>query len=1741
MSDMEVENYDGDSKPKRKRELSKSRSRSPTPKRSSSPPRARQRRSPSPKLSAHPRDGEVPKVLDVDPERRKERERQLALRLAEIELDAAPPKPAFDAQAEFAKLLSSRSGGVYVPPARLRALQAAASEDKSSAEYQRLSWDALRKSITGIVNRVNIANIKHVIPELFGENLVRGRGLFARSLMKAQAASLPFTPIFAALVAVINTKLPQIVCHSTTTFIAHLVNQGVAHEIIALQILVLLLEQPTDDSVEIAVGFMREVGAYLAENSPRANNGVFERFRAVLHEGAIDKRVQYMIEVLFQVRKDKYKDNVIIPEGLDLVEEDDQITHQISLDDELQVQEGLNIYKFDPNFLENEEKYKEIKAEILGEGSDDEDESGSSDSDSEGEGGAVADKPGIEDMTETNLVNLRRTIYLTIMNALSYEEAVHKLMKVNIQEGQEIELCNMIVECCSQERSYSSFYGLIGERFCKLNRVWCESFEEAFATYFDTIHRYETNRLRNIARFFGHLLANDGISWAVFSVVKVNEEDTTSSSRIFIKILMQELQESMGLKTMTERFKDPTMRESFAGMFPMDDPTGKSTRFAVNYFTALGLGVLTEDMRTNLLENARKMAAIPTPAQTLQIRTRSLILMNPEMRVEVVHDLGLPGEATSHRLVPLPGEYPRAVEGTRHHFVVGEGQRLRGAGVALLLRCHAPVPRRLLHPHVGPGETIRPRARVVETIRLHAVVETRRLLGETIRRRAAITLPHVAGMIHHPGDRDATIRRQHAGRPETTHPRAVVRRALIRLLNVVVGVLVEIALVAASLRLIGLVMSLRVHANDENHLGHLVAAGVIHHPTVDMRTRRVAATTLRPAGLVRLLPAVHVMIHRAVAKIRPLNMPPKRAKKTPAGAGAGGAASGAAASAPPPSHVSTIGVKRPGYGKTGRPTTVVVNHFVCTIPTGIIYHYDEIGGDRALPARANVETMKTLQERLEPNLFSPKGAYDGRKNLFTTKRLALGDNNTRTLPMGNPRPDSDRPPRTRRIKIQLAQEINPEVLSQFQQGRHAQDNVVLTALMALNVALRHEPISKYTFNTRSFFLPTGKKQVPMGLELWPGVFQSIRPAVNSMHINIDTSTGVVFKPGPVVEHALAFLGRNQPADLSLRGRLNTRDLRSLQSRLKSLRIAITYLDGKKPEKSIQGLTDTGASNTMFESNGQMISVAQYFQSTYRKTVRYPEIPCIKVSSKAVIPMEFCEILPGQLMRKQIPTELTDEMVNFSRKRPEERLAAIKAALPITSQAATVTQFGITVDPNPVKCPARILESPNVMYDKPVKPRNGAWNLRGERLKNPAQVKGWVLVIFERQNFFDQGAAQQTVERLKRACEEKGENHWIGPQALDRMGARTRRRCKDSWRPGGTFQTIMPKASGDLYPAVKRFGDVTAGVATQCLKAAKCRGGNPQYFGNVCLKINVKLGGINAVLPPDPTVRFLGDPSNPTLVLGADVAHPAPGTEGRPSFTALVGSVDSLGSKYVATHRAQTSRVEVIADLEDMAVHIIKLFQGYQKAVEKKATPGPKRILFYRDGVSEGQFKAVLEQELPALQRACVKCDLKPMPKITLVIVGKRHHTRMFPEDPKTAFDQKSGNCEAGTVIDSIIGHPLEFDFFLLSHGGLIGTSRPAHYSVVHDDNNFTPDSLQKLTYQLCHVYARATRSVSIPPPVYYADIVCGRAKHHLPAGAEYDLSDSMTVASTDAEDTLNRIRAAYRPTHPNLEKNMYFQ
>lgn len=532
----------------------------------------------------------------------------------------------------------SMPAGVYIPPAKLKLLQEAIS-DKSGAEYQRLAWEALKKSIHGLVNKVNIPNISQVVRELFKENIIRGRGLLCRSVMQAQLFSPTFTNVYASLMAIINMKFPQIgelllkrlivqfktsykqnrkeQCISSCKFIAHLINQNVAHEILALQILTLLLENPTNHSVEVGIGLLKECGKKLSIESPKSLHALFESLRNILNEQnemVDDKRIQYMIEVMFAIRKDDFKDYPVVLKELDLVEESEQYTHFLSLDEEdLDVQSGLNIFKFDADYEENEKKYNILKREILDES--DSDESGSNSGDESGEDEeeeeqeATEEKneegPTIIDETETNLVALRRTIYLTIQSSLDFQECAHKLLKMNIKKNQEMELCQMILDSCAQQRTYERFFGLLAQRFCELNKEYVEHFEEIFKQQYETCHRLETVKLRNVSRLLSHLLHTDSISWGVFDCVHLNEDETTSSSRVFLKNLLLDLSEHLGMIKLKERFSDLTLQEFFAGLFPRDNP--RHTRFSINFFTSIGLGALTEELREHLISAPKLM------------------------------------------------------------------------------------------------------------------------------------------------------------------------------------------------------------------------------------------------------------------------------------------------------------------------------------------------------------------------------------------------------------------------------------------------------------------------------------------------------------------------------------------------------------------------------------------------------------------------------------------------------------------------------------------------------------------------------------------------------------------------------------------------------------------------------------------------------------------------------------------------------------------------------------------------------------------------------------------------------------------------------------------------------------------------------------------------------------------------------------------------------------------------------
>lgn len=238
--------------------------------------------------------------------------------------------------------------------------------------------------------------------------------------------------------------------------------------------------------------------------------------------------------------------------------------------------------------------------------------------------------------------------------------------------------------------------------------------------------------------------------------------------------------------------------------------------------------------------------------------------------------------------------------------------------------------------------------------------------------------------------------------------------------------------------------------------------------------------------------------------------------------------------------------------------------------------------------------------------------------------------------------------------------------------------------------------------------------------------------------------------------------------------------------------------------------------------------------------------------------------------------------------------------------------------------------------------------------------------------------------------------------------------------------ILTKKLSSQTAEVKRVGDTVLGMATQCVQAKNVNKTSPQTLSNLCLKINVKLGGINSILVPSIRPKVFNEP---IIFLGADVTHPPAGDNKKPSIAAVVGSMDAHPSRYAATVRVQQHRLDIIQELSSMVRELLIMFY--------KSTGGykPHRIILYRDGVSEGQFPNVLQHELTAIREACIKLEADYRPGITFIAVQKRHHTRLFCAEKKEQSG-KSGNIPAGTTVDVGITHPTEFDFYLCSHQGI---------------------------------------------------------------------------------------------------------
>lgn len=823
-------------------------------------------------------------------------------------------------------------------------------------------------------------------------------------------------------------------------------------------------------------------------------------------------------------------------------------------------------------------------------------------------------------------------------------------------------------------------------------------------------------------------------------------------------------------------------------------------------------------------------------------------------------------------------------------------------------------------------------------------------------------------------------------------------------------------------------------------------------------------------------------------------------------------------------------------GKEGKPVTVLANHFSMNVLCEAVHRYEVDWSmpwtrpirnkDKPLLYRA-IEQLKMEHKK---TVFCDKPAaavFDGNQALYTAFKLRLGSNAGTFEATVKLAEVEDIPERMVDIGIKLkyvATAVIREMLDNYSK-RGSRGGCPNEAVSILNVILG------YTAQTNAdLYIPIGRKyfstearaeELGNGKSLWFGTFLSAR-AGWKIRLNVDMANKPGYDKGSLPDFISGLFPQSRD---SLENILSSREnLRTASDAIKDLKVRFLRPDGQKRDYRATKLVETPDRLKVtvdIVKNGakakETMTICKYFKQTYNYNPN-SKLPCLNVGNpdrKIFLPLECLELKTQACPNsKKLTQDETRNMIKATAVKPNIRKERIQENLKQMHNGFKndphAKAFGITVDDKFTKINARVLKPPEMAYtnttDKitqtSAKPGAGKWKLpqksgfvRGQPLLN------WGVLDLS-------GSKRQAIDVFIKMLSAESRN--MGMKVVppkDVIQNRNDDTIQSVFRslyqrmsqdPNTKPQIVVVIVFGSENNArdkLKLIGDTELGVPTQfvLVKNAVPRPNpkNPtglpshQTIHNICLKVNSKLGGTNQALAVASKLPMF---NTPIMFMGADVTHPPPDQLGsKPSIAAVVGSIDPRASIYNCEIRVQYGGqvVEEIIEMEAMTKNLLMKFFQQTNGKHK-----PQRIIFYRDGVSEGQFAIVLNKELSAIQRACRSMEKDYEPKITFIVAQKRHNTRLFPDR------NQYGNVEPGTVVDTDITHPTETNFFLASHEGIQGTTRPTGYHVLSDDNDLDSDTLQKLTFFLCHLYSRCERSVSYPAPTYYAHLAAFRAREH---------------------------------------------
>ncbi|KAL5001644.1 ribonuclease H-like domain-containing protein [Aspergillus recurvatus] len=899
---------------------------------------------------------------------------------------------------------------------------------------------------------------------------------------------------------------------------------------------------------------------------------------------------------------------------------------------------------------------------------------------------------------------------------------------------------------------------------------------------------------------------------------------------------------------------------------------------------------------------------------------------------------------------------------------------------------------------------------------------------------------------------------------------------------------------------------------------------------------------------------------------------------------------------------------RPGYGTQGLPVQLFANYFELKSGGKSLfrYHIDIDGGGRKHSSRKAKQIICLLLEDHFPQ-FRHSIVTDYRSNIISHLKI-LDQERFPVKYMVTYRGEKEDEPRetpeTYCVTCQFTGRLDPADLLNYLTSSNAANMLHEKAeiLQALNIVLGHHPkstgsVASAGANTHYAIQDVVEKfNLGAGLEALRGYFVSVRAATARLLVNVQIKYVACYQDGPLYQVIREFQYANGRSVYTLKRFLDRLRVRVTHikrknkrgediPRIKTIINIATLRDGNSLEnppkvKSIgagpndvsffldaSGQGERSENLAGLKPSGSYITVAHFFKRNYNIQVD-PGMPVVNVGSMtkpSYLPVEVCEVVSGQPAKARLSSNQTRQMLNFAVRSPVQNAQSIvtkgKETLGLGDPAnPTLVNFGIQTNPSLITVPGRVLPPPNVYYkdekskDKQIAPIYGSWNMRSVRFSRSSNLQSWACILITagpKQHFQNSDDLDDCLHRFTKKLREVGVN--ANPPVFKVRLQVTKEKAETviDAKIGEILRqhqpklilTILPFNDTALYNCIKKACDIRHGVRNINVLAEQFCKRSEQYFANVGLKFNLKLGGVNQVVRPN-QLGIIGE--GKTMLVGIDVTHPSPGSaKGAPSVAAMVASVESSLGQWPAEIRIQKdARTEMVDALDPMLKAHLRRWVANHKGTY------PENIIVYRDGVSEGQYHLVTEKELPLLKNACkdiypVSDTAKNLPRFSIIIVGKRHHTRFYPTRQEDA--DRSNNPVNGTVVDRGVTDARNWDFFLQAHTALKGTARPAHYYTVWDEiflrQKIIPpaknaaDMLEAMTHHMCYLFGRATKAVSICPPAYYADLVCTRARCYLSNAFEPPTS-SGSVIGTDAPTV--EVDSNDVLIHPNVRDTMFY-